>query len=251
MFILNKIRAVLYLFFCIYYVVCSASQASEIKENLPCNKITANNVNSESDTMSIEEIIKNTPPHPYEPRRIIYTDEFDKSKHILKLNVLQFQKYNFNKVTKPISESDYSNYKAQKREIKQKQLNNCDNKPINNVPVRFYTKFYIDKNKDFDYYIGLLYYLLKGSDKFNDDINKRVYDDPEVFKSCNYATQYDIAFTFDVFIENICNTMKNSYQIKYFKLDDEINEFKIGLQKNIDNNEKRDVIWEEFVIRIS
>lgn len=200
----------------------------------------------------IEEVLKNTPPHPYEPREILYIDEYYNTKHILKLNVLQFNKYKFNKFTKQISKSS-EYYKEQNIIFKKQQRQlypDISNEEIKEVSLQFYQKFYIDEDEDFDYYIELLSFLLKGSDIFNDDINKGLYNSNELFKNFNYANRYDIEFTFDVFIENICNTMKNSDQVKEYDLEDlesEIHEFRIGLQKNIDNKKKRDIIWDEFI----
>lgn len=229
-----------------------SNKSQNLEDSISSDNLSTNADNDAQYLKLIEEVLKNTPPHPYEPREILYIDEHYNTKHILKLNVLQFEKYNFSKFTKPISKSS-EYYKKQNIKFKkhQKQLYpDISTEEIKDVSLQIYQKFHINEDEDLDYYIELLSYLLKGSDVLNDDISKGLYNNTELFEYCNYANQYDIEFTLDVFIENICNTMKNSDQVKEYDLEDlesEIHEFRIGLQKNIDNKKKRDIIWDEFI----
>ncbi len=225
-------------------MICTNSYAVEKQST---NIISETNLNKMQYSKSINKIITSTSPNNYEPREILYIDEWDKNEYILKLNALQFKKYNFDKCTKPINIKD-EYYKKQNLKFK-KQMSQIYSS-IDNISLQFCTKFNINENEDFEYYIRLLYNLLKGSDLFNIDVNNGLYNDSKFLKCYNYADQYDIEFTFDVWIGNICEIMKNSKIVKYFERDDEINEFRLGLQKNIKNKEKRTKIWNELMIFI-
>ncbi|MBR1943882.1 MAG: hypothetical protein IJ848_00220 [Alphaproteobacteria bacterium] len=223
--------------------ISTSASSIEINTSNCCN-IEGNTLNTIQNTCN--NIITNIQPHPYEPREILYIDEWDNCEYNLKLNVIQFSKYNFNKFTIPISKYD-KYYKKQNAIFKKEQSILTGTEETQDISLEFYKNFYVKKDQDFYYYINLLAYLLKGSDKLYHDVNTGLYNNNELFKYCNYANQYDIEFTFDIFIENICNAMKTSKLIKDYDLTYEINEFRLGLQRHIDNTERRQEIWDDFL----
>ena len=149
----------------IHCIMCTNFYASE-------NGTTNNDSNKIQYSESINKIIKSTSPNNYEPREILYVDEWNKKECILKLNEFQFKKYNFSDCTIPVFKSN-EYYKEQNIKFKQKMsqiYSNIDNTQINDISLQFCTKFNINENEDFEYYIRLLYNLLKGSDLFDIDI---------------------------------------------------------------------------------
>ncbi|MBR1943883.1 MAG: hypothetical protein IJ848_00225 [Alphaproteobacteria bacterium] len=115
------------------------------------------------------------PPHPYEPRYIIFPGE-KAHNSVQIMNYYQFNKYNMECFTKQMTREEQQNCKfcqyMKKQNEKQMSLvlgtqYECT---TNNTPDREYHKINIEENQPLNYYINLLNILRQLNEKLNNEI---------------------------------------------------------------------------------